>query len=116
MFLKILIIIVSGMLVLSAADDKQPPKQAPFTPLQRALFDKTNAQADALALEYKIPEYRKKLDPIAAEQNGVIEEACKAIGIAEDKIKTDCGVDPTWIDPVSKKVVGRVFDTAPVKK
>ena len=117
MIIKLLICLVSGALLLSAADDKKPeesaPSKTPFTELQKAIFDKTNAQAETLNLKYKIVEYRKELDAIASEQNNVIEEACKAIGVAADKVKSECGYDPTVVD-ANKKVVGGVFRVPPV--
>ncbi len=67
--------------------------ERPLTELELEKIKRTTVQIQLLNATYKMDEYQKAVEPISAEQRAVVVAACKSIGIADDKIQTDCGVN-----------------------
>ena len=77
------------------------------------------AQIQLLNEKYKIDDYNKEIKPWSAEQEDVITKACMKVGVAKDKIRSDCGVSLGAKDQAGNELPAKVWKiekvTAPAK-
>lgn len=90
-----------------------PTESAPVAkPAERALTETESlklqlsmANITLLQKKYNIEQYSKDLQPLVAEQEKVAMEACRSVGIPDEKVKTECGIN-TGIDQDGKPILG----------
>lgn len=88
-----------------------PPSSIP-TVTERALSELevtklqlSIAQIELLQKKYDIEKYQAELKPHLDAQQAIVGAACKSVGVAEDKITTDCGLS-TGIGQDGKPAMG----------
>ncbi len=120
--MKFLLIAVSASLMMAQpADSKKdaPTKERVFTEAESLKIENSILRVSALQKEYKIEEYQQKVSPLIKSQQEIIAEACKSIGIAEDKIQSECGFSGfssdggTVTGPDGKIVTRKVWHQVP---
>ncbi len=109
-----LFLMMTLTLAVMAQDAKVAPEAAKPLPVSA---DRALTKEESLALQltqtrilrlqdkYKLAAYQEELQPIISDQQAVFMSACKSVGIAEDKVPTECRIN-TGVDAEGKPVVG----------
>ena len=111
-------------------DPKAAPPKVQTGPVERALteievlrFQDTIKDFVILRKDYRIDEFQKAAEPITARQREIFNAACLSIGIAKEKIETECAFTPgigsdgkPMVGPDGKPIQARVWRNPPVDK
>ncbi len=112
---------------LSAITFGQNAKAAPGdTPAPAQITDRQLTETEALKLQliaakvqllqdkYKIQAYNEELQPLSAEQLSIAKAVCASVGVAEDKINSECGLN-LGIGADGKALLGADGKPAPTR-
>lgn len=65
-----------------------------FTEVQNLKIRLAQAKIALANKKFDIPAYQKEVKPLSEEQEAIYVEGCKALGIPDNLIRTECGVQP----------------------
>ncbi len=106
--MKLIALLAASAALILAQDAKVVPSSPSAKPTERPLSETESlklqlsvAQIQLLQKEYKIEEYQAKIKPYMDSQQAIALAACGSVGVAEDKITTECGLS-TGIGPDGK--------------
>ncbi len=81
------------------------PAERPLTKEESLGLQLTQTRIVRLQEHYKISEYQAAIQSIGAEGQAIFTNACRSIGIPEDKIATECQYN-TGVDADGKPIMG----------
>lgn len=125
--MKLLFIAAIAASILSAAEATVTPVSEPPKSNERSLTEveilKTRLDNKTIQLirkKYDIDKAEQEMQPAQQDYTSVVIEACKSVGVALDKIQTECGFstgrnpDDTAVnDPAGKPVAAKVWKITP---
>lgn len=127
--MKLLIIAAIAASILSAAEATVAPATELPKPTERSLTEvellKTrlaNQTVQLIRKKYDIDKAEQEMQPAQQEYTTVVIEACKSVGVALDKIQTECGFttgrandDTVQKGPDGKPVPAKVWKIVPAQ-
>lgn len=119
---------LSAMTILAQNAKVETQKDTPqAAPSERQLSETEALKLQLIAAKvqllqdrYKIPAYNDELQPLSAEQLAIAKAVCASVGVPEDKINTECGLNlgigadgKPLLDASGKPAPTRVWNAKP---
>lgn len=92
-------------IAVAPAGPPAPATERPLSENEILKLKLAQSQIQVLRDKYKIDEYQKEVGPISQSQMSVAQDACLSVGVAKDKLQTECGLQ-TGFDGDGKPLTG----------